>query len=204
MFEEGKVTVIAGPCAVESREQVLRVAEALSSLGLKILRGGAYKPRTSPYTFQGLEEEGLKILQEAKEKYGLIVVTEITDTEYIPLVLKYADIIQVGARNMDNYALLKKVGKATAKDGRWVLLKRGFAATIKEWLLAAEYITLLGCGIEEFPAEQGVADADGIRAVDYYDVERLASFDVPHSILEDELDSSILKGSAVYPQVPPR
>ena len=144
MFEEGKVTVIAGPCAVESREQVLRVAETLSSLGLKILRGGAYKPRTSPYTFQGLEEEGLKILQEAKEKYGLIVVTEITDTEYIPLVLKYADIIQVGARNMDNYALLKKVGKATAKDGRWVLLKRGFAATIKEWLLAAEYITSAG------------------------------------------------------------
>jgi 3-deoxy-7-phosphoheptulonate synthase len=144
MFSEGKVTVIAGPCAVETREQVLRTAEALSSLGIKILRGGAYKPRTSPYTFQGLEEEGLKILSEAGKKFNLLTVTEVTDTEFLPLILKYVDIIQIGARNMDNYALLKKVGKETARDGRWVLLKRGFAATIKEWLLAAEYITSAG------------------------------------------------------------
>lgn len=144
MFSEGKVTVIAGPCAVETREQVLRTAEALSSLGIKILRGGAYKPRTSPYTFQGLEEKGLKILSEAGKKFNLLTVTEVTDTEFLPLILKYADIIQIGARNMDNYALLKKVGKETARDGRWVLLKRGFAATIKEWLLAAEYITSAG------------------------------------------------------------
>ncbi len=144
MFSEGKVEVIAGPCAVETREQVLRTAEALSSLGIKILRGGAYKPRTSPYTFQGLEEEGLKILSEAGKKFNLLTVTEVIDTEFLPLILKYVDIIQIGARNMDNYALLKKVGKETAKDGRWVLLKRGFAATIKEWLLAAEYITSAG------------------------------------------------------------
>jgi 3-deoxy-7-phosphoheptulonate synthase len=144
MFSERKVTVIAGPCAVETREQVLRTAEALSSLGIKILRGGAYKPRTSPYTFQGLEEEGLKILSEAGKKFNLLTVTEVTDTEFLSLILKYVDIIQIGARNMDNYALLKKVGKETARDGRWVLLKRGFAATIKEWLLAAEYITSAG------------------------------------------------------------
>jgi 3-deoxy-7-phosphoheptulonate synthase len=144
MFFEGKVTIIAGPCAVETREQVLKTAEALSSLGIKMLRGGAYKPRTSPYTFQGLEEEGLKILSEAGRKFNLLTVTEVTDTEFLSLVLRYADVVQIGARNMDNYALLKKVGKETSKDGRWVLLKRGFAATIKEWLLAAEYITSAG------------------------------------------------------------
>lgn len=144
MFGPKNVTIIAGPCAIESRDQLLQTAQAVKEAGIKLLRGGAYKPRTSPYTFQGLEEKGLKLLAEAGREFGLITVTELTDTEFLPLVLNHVDVVQVGARNMDNYALLKRLGAATANSKKLVLLKRSFAATIKEWLLAAEYITSAG------------------------------------------------------------
>ncbi len=128
--------VMAGPCAVESREQLLEAAEIAKKGGAKFLRGGAYKPRTSPYSFQGLEEEGLKYLAEAKEKTGLRIVTEVTEVDAVQTVAEYADLLQIGARNMQNFRLLKEVGR-TQKP---VLLKRGLAATLDEWLNAAEYI----------------------------------------------------------------
>lgn len=131
-----EVVVIAGPCAVESREQLMETAEVVSKAGASILRGGAFKPRTSPYSFQGLEEEGLKLLAEARERFGLPVVTEVVSTEQVSLVTEYADMLQIGARNMQNFYLLRAVGKA----GKPVLLKRGMSATIQEWLMAAEYI----------------------------------------------------------------
>ncbi|MCT4598344.1 MAG: 3-deoxy-7-phosphoheptulonate synthase [Vallitalea sp.] len=130
------ITVIAGPCSVESREQVIEVAQDVKKAGATILRGGAYKPRSSPYSFQGLGEEGLKFLLEAKKVTGLPIVTEAICLDTIEVVAKYADIIQIGARNMQNFALLKKAGQI----GKPVLLKRGMSATIEEWLMAAEYI----------------------------------------------------------------
>jgi len=135
-----EVIIMAGPCSVESREQTLEAAEAVVRAGAKVLRGGAYKPRTSPYSFQGLGEEGLKILKEASEKTGLAVVTEVMSPEKVELVASYADILQVGARNMQNYSLLEAVGKST----RPVLLKRGLMSTIEELLMAAEYILANG------------------------------------------------------------
>jgi 3-deoxy-7-phosphoheptulonate synthase len=128
--------LIAGPCTVETREQVLSSAETVKDAGAAMLRGGAYKPRTSPYAFQGLGEEGLKLLAEAKERTGLPVVTELMDARDLPAVLEVADVIQIGARNMQNYPLLAEVGRA----GRPVLLKRGLSATLEELLMAAEYI----------------------------------------------------------------
>ena len=128
--------VMAGPCAVESREQLLEAAEIAKKGGAQFLRGGAYKPRTSPYSFQGLEEEGLKYLAEAKEKTGLRIVTEVTEVDAVETVAEYADLLQIGARNMQNFRLLKEVGR-TQKP---VMLKRGLAATLDEWLNAAEYI----------------------------------------------------------------
>ena len=128
--------VMAGPCSVESREQAMAVAELVSKSGAKMFRGGAFKPRTSPYAFQGLKEEGLKILAEVRDKYGLKIVTEAVDTETLDMVAEYADMIQIGARNMQNYTLLKKAGR-TKKP---VLLKRGMSATLEEFLMAAEYI----------------------------------------------------------------
>ncbi|HKK21529.1 MAG TPA: 3-deoxy-7-phosphoheptulonate synthase [candidate division Zixibacteria bacterium] len=128
--------VMAGPCSVESREQCMTIAEQVAKLGAKIFRGGAYKPRTSPYSFQGLKEEGLKILAEVRDRYGLAIVTEAIDTETIDMVADYADLIQIGARNMQNYSLLKRAGR-TQKP---VLLKRGMSATLDEFLMAAEYI----------------------------------------------------------------
>lgn len=132
--------IIAGPCAVESERQLLETARAVKQAGAHILRGGAFKPRTSPYAFQGLEEEGLKLLARAREVTGLPVVTEVLDTRDVELVASYADVIQVGARNMQNFRLLREVGHA----GKPVLLKRGLAATIEEWLMAAEYIAATG------------------------------------------------------------
>ena len=131
-----EVIVMAGPCAVESREQVLKAAEAVKKSGAKILRGGAFKPRTSPYSFQGLGEKGLEILAAAKEKTGLPIVTEVLEAADVPLVSQYADILQIGARNMQNFALLEAVGKIS----RPVLLKRGMMSTVEELLLSAEYI----------------------------------------------------------------
>ena len=131
-----RLVVMAGPCSVESRDQMLEVAEAVKAAGATILRGGAYKPRTSPYAFQGLKEEGLKYLAEARKRTGLPVVTEVLETESVELVAEYADILQIGARNVQNFSLLKRVAEA----GKPVLLKRGMSTSIQEWLLSAEYI----------------------------------------------------------------
>ncbi len=135
-----EVVVMAGPCAVETEEQVMSVARRVKEMGCQILRGGAYKPRTSPYSFQGLEEKGLKILAGAREETGLPIVTEVINPQDVELVASYADMLQVGSRNMQNFALLKAVGTA----GKPVLLKRGLSATIEEWLMAAEYIMAEG------------------------------------------------------------
>jgi len=134
------IVIMAGPCSVESREQILETARAVKAAGACFLRGGAFKPRTSPYEFQGLREEGLKLLALAREETGLKIVTEVKDTETLDLVASYADVLQIGARNMQNYSLLEKVG---ALD-KPVLLKRGLSATIREWLMAAEYIVSKG------------------------------------------------------------
>jgi len=134
------IPVVAGPCTVEGREQVIEVAEAVRAAGAVALRGGAFKPRTSPYAFQGLEEEGLEFLAEARERTGLPVVTEVMTADTVPLVAKYADILQIGARNMQNYSLLRALGAVN----RPVLLKRGMSATVDELLHAAEYILMEG------------------------------------------------------------
>jgi 3-deoxy-7-phosphoheptulonate synthase len=132
--------VMAGPCSVESREQILKSADLVKQAGATVLRGGAFKPRTSPYSFQGLEEEGLKLLAEAREKTGLFVITEVITPADVSLVADYADILQIGARNMQNFALLKEVGKMRKP----VLLKRGMSSTLKELLMSAEYIMSQG------------------------------------------------------------
>lgn len=132
----GTVGVMAGPCSVESEQQIVTTARAVKQSGATALRGGAFKPRTSPYSFQGMKEDGLKLLALAREETGLAVVTEVMSTEEVALVAKYADILQIGARNMQNYRLLEAVGAS----GKAVLLKRGASATVEEWLLAAEYI----------------------------------------------------------------
>jgi 3-deoxy-7-phosphoheptulonate synthase len=134
------LAVMAGPCSVESREQILEVAHAVKAAGARFLRGGAFKPRTSPYEFQGLAEEGLKLLALAREQTGLKIVTEVMDVETLPMVSDYADVLQIGARNMQNFSLLKQLGSAR----RPILLKRGPAATVKEWLMAAEYVVSHG------------------------------------------------------------
>lgn len=144
-------TIIAGPCAVESREQMFKVAQALSEMGIKLLRGGAFKPRTSPHSFQGLREEGLSILAEVKAATGLKVVTEVMNPEHVEEVADVADILQIGARNMQNYELLIEVGKVKKP----VLLKRGLAATVEEWLSSAEYILVQG-GEEVILCERGI------------------------------------------------
>ncbi len=132
----GQPVVIAGPCSVESEKQIIEVAREVKRRGAHLLRGGAYKPRTSPYSFQGLGEEGLKLLKKAKEETGLGIVTEVLEPNDVPLVAEYADMLQIGARNMQNYQLLKAVGKCKKP----VLLKRGMSATLTEFLLSAEYI----------------------------------------------------------------
>jgi 3-deoxy-7-phosphoheptulonate synthase len=130
------ITVMAGPCSVESEEQILETARAVKAAGAKVLRGGAFKPRTSPYSFQGMEEDGLKLLALAREETGLPVVTEVVNPRDVELVARYADIMQVGARNVQNFALLKMLGQLDKP----VLLKRGMATTIQEYLMSAEYI----------------------------------------------------------------
>jgi len=137
---DGSLTVMAGPCSVETREQLMETADAVKEVGAQVLRGGAYKPRPSPYDFQGLEVEGLKLLAEARDRTGLKIVTEVVTTEDTDVVAEYADILQVGARNMQNFALLKRLGSIK----RPVLLKRGMSSTIKELLLSAEYIASHG------------------------------------------------------------
>jgi 3-deoxy-7-phosphoheptulonate synthase len=135
-----ELAIIAGPCAIESRAQAFAIAEAVRRSGARFFRGGAYKPRTSPYAFQGLGEEGLKILADVREAYGLKIVTEALDEAGVDLVERYGDMIQIGARNMQNFSLLRRAGKARMP----VLLKRGLSATLDEWLLAAEYVMAEG------------------------------------------------------------
>lgn len=137
---DGGFAMMAGPCAVESREQVMRTAEAVAASGLKFFRGGAFKPRTSPYAFRGLRHEGLKLLDEVKHEFDLRIVTEVVDIESMEAVAEVADVLQIGARNMQNFSLLEAAGKLK----RPVLLKRGMSATIQEWLMAAEYLLSFG------------------------------------------------------------
>ncbi len=132
----GQFTIIAGPCAVESEYQAITIARHVKEAGAQLFRGGAFKPRTSPYSFQGLGEEGLKILAKVRDATGLSIVTEVMDCETFDLVEAYADVIQIGARNMQNFSLLKRAGRAQKP----ILIKRGMAATIDEWLMAAEYV----------------------------------------------------------------
>src|ERR1700722_18762076 len=130
------LAIVAGPCAIESREQAFAVAERVHRAGAQFFRGGAYKPRTSPYSFQGLGEEGLRIMAEIRQQFGLKIITEAVDYESLDLVDEYADVIQIGARNMQNFSLLKRAGRAKKP----ILLKRGMSATLEEFLMAAEYI----------------------------------------------------------------
>src|SRR5262249_7124585 len=148
---KGHVGIIAGPCSVESRSQILEVAKLVREAGGAGLRGGAFKPRTSPYSFQGLKEKGLELLAEARERTGLAVVTEVMASEHVPLVKRYADVLQVGARNMQNYPLLEAAGES----GLPILLKRGPSATMDEFLLAAEYILKTG-NIRVMLCERGI------------------------------------------------
>ena len=136
VFGGNEIVMIAGPCAIESREQLERIAAQVKSTGARMLRGGAFKPRTSPYSYQGMGEEGLQLLQEMGKKYQMPVVSELVDANDLPLFEQYVDMIQVGARNMQNFALLKELGKSSKP----ILLKRGFSNTIEEWLMSAEYI----------------------------------------------------------------
>lgn len=151
------LTVIAGPCSVESEEQILQIAESIKESGAGFLRGGAFKPRTSPYNFQGLKEEGLELLKFAREKTGLPIVTELMSVKFLDKFLEDVDIIQIGARNMQNYDLLKEVGKIKKP----ILLKRGFSATIEEFLMSAEYIMAEG-------NEQVILCERGIRTFEKY------------------------------------
>ena len=130
------ITIFAGPCSIESTEQFEEVAECIKDLGLTWIRGGAFKPRTNPHSFQGLGEEGLKIMKAAGDKYGLKTLTEVMDSAHCELVHSYVDGLQVGARNFQNFSLLKNIGHVTAKSHKMVLYKRGFAGTIAEWLAA--------------------------------------------------------------------
>ncbi|MBQ2645556.1 3-deoxy-7-phosphoheptulonate synthase [bacterium] len=148
----GKYTgIIAGPCTIESEKQMEEAAEKLASIGVKTIRGGAFKPRTSPYSFQGMGEDGLKIIKKVADKYNLAVISEIMEISQIPLMLKYCDILQVGARNMQNFNLLKELGLINKP----ILIKRGLSATIEEWLMSAEYV-LSGGNSQVMLCERGI------------------------------------------------
>jgi len=149
------LAICAGPCSVESREQIEGTAQAVAARGANVLRGGAFKPRTSPYAFQGLGAEGLKLLRDAADRFGLSVVTEVLDPRDVPLVAQFADMLQIGTRNMQNFTLLREVGEI----GKPVLLKRGLSATIDEWLLAAEYLLVAG-NADVVLCERGVRSFD--------------------------------------------
>ena len=152
-----RIVIMAGPCSVEGEEQAFTIAERVAKAGATVLRGGAFKPRTSPYAFQGLGEEGLKILRRAADAFGLAVVSEVMDTQQVPLLARYADILQIGARNMQNYSLLREVGH-TQKP---IMLKRGLSSTIEEWLLSAEHIMAQG-------NQQVILCERGIRTFETY------------------------------------
>lgn len=160
-----QLQIMAGPCAVESKEQLLEIAFAVKESGATILRGGAFKPRTSPYAFQGLEEKGLEYLAEAREKTGLYIVTEVMDTRKVEMVAQYSDILQIGARNMQNFPLLMEV----AKYKKPILLKRGLSSTIEEWIMAAEYIMLSG-NHQVMLCERGIRSFDSTYTRNVLDV----------------------------------
>ncbi|HET9393144.1 MAG TPA: 3-deoxy-7-phosphoheptulonate synthase [Candidatus Rubrimentiphilum sp.] len=149
------LAICAGPCSVESREQIEATAQAVAQRGANVLRGGAFKPRTSPYAFQGLGADGLKMLRDAADRFGLSVVTEVLDPRDVALVAQHADMLQIGTRNMQNFTLLREVGDA----GKPVLLKRGLSATIEEWLLAAEYLLVAG-NADVVLCERGIRSFD--------------------------------------------
>jgi 3-deoxy-7-phosphoheptulonate synthase len=149
------VAICAGPCSVESREQMHATAKAVAAQGANVLRGGAFKPRTSPYSFQGLGSDGLKLLREAADRYGMAVVTEVLDPRDVELVARHADMLQIGARNMQNFSLLREAGES----GKPVLLKRGLSATIEEWLMAAEYLLVAG-NTDVVLCERGIRSFD--------------------------------------------
>lgn len=146
-----KIAVMAGPCSVESEEQIFKLAEVVAKSGAKILRGGAFKPRSSPYSFQGLGEDGLKMMRRAADEYGLLVITEVMQIDQIDLISKYTDIFQLGARNMQNFSLLKELSKSETP----VMIKRGLASTIEEWLMSGEYI-LAGGNKNVILCERGI------------------------------------------------
>jgi 3-deoxy-7-phosphoheptulonate synthase len=154
-FGGDTLAICAGPCSVESADQIEATAKAVSAVGANVLRGGAFKPRTSPYAFQGLGVRGLELLRAAADRHGMAVVTEVLDPRDVPIVARYADMLQIGARNMQNFALLREAGES----GVPVLLKRGLAATVDEWLMAAEYLLLAG-------NEKVVLCERGIRSFD--------------------------------------
>lgn len=135
-----EIILMAGPCSIESEDQIFRLAKVVAESGSKILRGGAFKPRTSPYSFQGMGEEGLRLMRNAADEYGLLMITEVMQIDQIPLIEKYTDIFQVGARNMQNFSLLRELGNAE----KAVMIKRGLAAKIEDWLMAAEYVLASG------------------------------------------------------------
>ncbi len=175
---DGKFTVIAGPCSIESEEQMDKIGSYLSKLGVKILRGGAFKPRTSPDSFQGLGINGLKILKQIKDKYGLKVISEIMDPRDIEESYEYIDIFQIGSRNMQNFSLLKEIGKVDKP----VMLKRGMSARINEWIMAAEYIRKEG-------NEKIILCERGIRTFEDYTRNTLDLMSVP--IIKEKTDYPI-------------
>lgn len=146
-----EIVLMAGPCSIESEDQIFRLAKVVAESGSKILRGGAFKPRTSPYSFQGMGEEGLRIMRDAADEYGLLMITEVMQIDQIPLIAKYTDIFQVGARNMQNFSLLRELGNAD----KAVMIKRGLAAKIEDWLMAAEYVLANG-NSEVMLCERGI------------------------------------------------
>lgn len=146
LFEPGAVTMLIGPCSIEDSEQMKQIGDMLARLGLTWLRGGAFKPRTSPYSFQGLGEEGLALMRETADEFGLKALSEVMSSDTCELVDSYVDALQVGTRNMANFSLLKKIGQVTASSHKPVLFKRGMASTIEEWLSATEYLTMEGNG----------------------------------------------------------
>lgn len=148
---QGQISLIAGPCAIENEDQIYTICEFLAKHQIKILRGGAYKPRTSPYSFQGLKKDGLVLMRQAADKYGMSVITEVMDTNLVDEVYQYADILQVGTRNMQNYQLLR----ALSKIDKPIMLKRGMSSTMEEWLLAAEYV-LAGGNEKVILCERGI------------------------------------------------
>src|SRR2546428_1072432 len=188
------VVMMAGPCTVESAQQIMAIAGIMKENGIKILRGGAFKPRTSPYSFQGMGDEGLKVLREAADKYNLIVVSEIMNQTQIPIFLDYVDLLQVGARNMQNFDLLKEL----AKLRRPVLLKRGPSATIEEWLLSAEYI-MMGGNRDVILCERG------IRTFESYTRNTLdiSAIPVVHKLSHLPMASDPSHGTGLRDKVPP-